>query len=86
MSELAEGLAAVEAQRLVLGPDDALVLRWTDRDQIGMDEADEIKGRVRALLGRPHLPVLCVGRSVEVLCVGLPDAVGVATLPHHQEE
>lgn len=57
-----------EAERLRLEPGDALALH-VGVEEVDQAQADEIKARIRGLLGLPDLPILVLGRSnsVEVI-------------------
>ena len=57
-----------DAQRLVLNPDDVLVLRNTEVE-VYQDEARLIEAQIRRHLGRPDLNVIVLGRDWEVTVV-----------------
>jgi hypothetical protein len=57
-----------DAQRLVLNPDDVLVLRNTEVE-IYQDEARLIEAQIRRHFGLPDLNVMVLGRDWEVTVV-----------------
>lgn len=61
--------SVAEIARMQLAPGDALAVKLTNPGRVTEQQAAELRDRIRAVLGRPDLPVLIYGPEIELTAI-----------------